>query len=173
MKSALTTLWFGTAVSAMLVHSKNSGDFTMTRQRCFNNDSALCYQRWFSSEASLSSLDTAQHRQARSELLFTSFEILNIDKIFSYNIGLMMYKFHHRKLPLIFDDFFTRNAEIHSHHTRQSNCLHVPLFSTETGKRSFRFKAVIVWNDLRRNLKSVNIRISTFKLHLKKYLICN
>ena len=112
-------------------------------------------------------------RLSHSEPLFTSFEILNIDKIFSYNIGLMMYKFHHRKLPLIFDDFFTRNAEIHSHHTRQSNCLHVPLFSTETGKRSFRFKAVIVWNDLRRNLKSVNIRISTFKLHLKKYLICN
>ena len=83
----------------------------------------------------------------------------------------MMYKYHHKKLPHIFDDYFTMNSDVHVYSTRQSHLLHTPKYSTELRKRSFKCKAVSVWNDIHKALKSVNIAIGTFKDHLKKYLL--
>ena len=110
-------------------------------------------------------------RLAHTELLFRSLAMLNIDKIYSYNVGLMMFKFHHEKLPLILKKFFTKNCAIHSYNTRQKYLLHIPRFDKEVGKRSFRLRAAISWNHLLQNLNSLDIRISTFKTHLKQYLI--
>ena len=110
-------------------------------------------------------------RQTHTKPLFTSLGLLDINRLYSYNIGLMMYKFKHRNLPSIFDQYFVKNSDIHDYETRQSDFLHVPIFNTELGKRSFRFKAVSIWNEIYGNLSSVYIAISTFKMHLKKYLI--
>ena len=54
--------------------------------------------------------------------------------------------------------------------TRQANYLHIPKVSTELGKRSFKYQAVNIWNDIYKFLK-VDIKIGTFKKHLKSYLI--
>ena len=45
-------------------------------------------------------------RQAHTKPIFTSLGILDIDKLYEYNLGLMMYKFHHHQLPSIFSIFF-------------------------------------------------------------------
>ena len=108
-----------------------------------------------------------------SNPLFSSLGLLDINKLYSYNIGLMMYKFHHHKLPTFFSSFFVKNSEIHNYMTRQSNLLHIPQFRTELGKRSFRYKAVGIWNEIYGSMPSVDIAVSTFKIHLKKYLIRN
>ena len=111
------------------------------------------------------------NRLAHTEPIFKSLKLLNIHKLYRYNIGLMMYKYHHKKLPHIFDDYFTMNSDVHVYSTRQSHLLHTPKYSTELRKRSFKCKAVSVWNDIHKALKSVNIAIGTFKDHLKKYLL--
>ena len=80
-----------------------------------------------------------------------------------------MYKYHHGWLSQIFD-IFQRNSDIHHHNTRQSQLLHVPKPKTELGKRSFRYQAVQLWNEVYRHIK-VDIKIGTFKKHLKIYLI--
>ena len=111
------------------------------------------------------------NRLAHTEPIFKSLKLLNIHKLYKYNIGLMMYKYHHKKLPHIFDDYFTMNSDVHVYSTRQSHLLHTPKYSTELRKRSFKCKAVTVWNDIYKALKSVNIAIGTFKDYLKKYLL--
>ena len=88
-----------------------------------------------------------------------------------YNIGLLIYKYHHGWLPRIFN-LFERNADVHNYYTRQSNLLHTPLFTTEFGKRSFRYQAVTIWNTIYLSL-SVDIKIGTFKKNLKVFLVKN
>ena len=110
-------------------------------------------------------------RQTHTRPLFTSLALLDINKLYFYNIGLMMYKYHHVKLPSIFVNFFERNSDIHNHDTRRSKFLRIPIFHSAFGKRSFKFKAVSIWNEIYGNMSSVNIAISTFKMHLKRYLI--
>ena len=65
-----------------------------------------------------------------------------------------------------------KNSNIHQYNTRQSNLLHVPCCRTELGKRSFRYKAVTIWNVIFENI-SVDIEIGTFKRHLKSYILSN
>ena len=65
-----------------------------------------------------------------------------------------------------------KNSNIHQYNTRQSNLLHVPCCRTESGKRSFRYKAVTIWNVIFENI-SVDIEIGTFIRHLKSYILSN
>ena len=111
------------------------------------------------------------NRLTHTDPLFKTLNLLNIHKLYRYNIGLLMYKIHHKKLPIIFDNFFTRNSDIHLYSTRQAHLLHIPKFRTELRKRSFKCKAVSVWNDIYSTLHSVEIAVGTFKKYLKKYLL--
>ena len=108
---------------------------------------------------------------AHSEPLFTSLSVLTIQKLFKYNIGLLMYKYHHGLLPKILD-IFERNMDIHQYNTRQAIQLHIPICKTELGKRSFHYQAVKIWNEIFLALR-VDIKIGTFKKKLKTFLIHN
>ena len=81
-----------------------------------------------------------------------------------------MYKYEKRKLPKIFNKKFEKNSDVHDHFTKQSAMLHLPIYHTDYGQRSFGYQAVIIWNDIYSEL-SVNVRIGTFKTHLKSYLL--
>ena len=109
------------------------------------------------------------NRRTHSKPYFDSFCILPVDKVYSYNIGLFMYKYHHGWLSQIFD-MFKRNSEVHNYSTRQIQLLHPPKPKTEFGKRSFRYQAVLIWNLVYHHL-NVNIKIGTFKKNLKRYLL--
>ena len=76
------------------------------------------------------------NQRAHSEPLFSSLCVLSVSNVYMYNIGLLMYKYHHGLLPNILD-MFELNSTIHQYYTRQSNLLHVPSCRTELGKRFF------------------------------------
>ena len=82
-----------------------------------------------------------------------------------------MYKYHHGLLPKILD-IFERNMDIHQYNTRQAIQLHIPIYKTELGKRSFHYQAVKIWNEIFLALR-VNIKIGTFKKKLKTFFIHN
>ena len=82
-----------------------------------------------------------------------------------------MYKYHHELLPNILA-MFEQNSTIHQYDTRQSSLLHVPSCRNELGKSFFRFKAVIIWNEIYKNV-CVDIKIGTFKQYLKYYKLNN
>ena len=109
------------------------------------------------------------NRRTHCKPLFETLGILPLSDIFKYNVSLFMYKFHHKKLPRIFN-IFQKNSEIHGHNTRQREMLHLPQPSTEYGRRSFRYRGVLIWNDIYEKL-DVNIKIGTFKKNLKTHLL--
>ena len=80
-----------------------------------------------------------------------------------------MYKFYHEMLPRIYN-IFQKNSDVHDYNTRQSEMLHLPKPNTEYGKRSFRYRGALIWNDILEKL-DVNIKIGTFKKNLKKHLL--
>ena len=108
-------------------------------------------------------------RLTHSEPLFVKLGILIVDRLFKYNIGLLIYKYHHSMLPSVLD-MFVKNCQVHSYSTRQSDLLHVPNCRTELGKMLFKYQAVMVWNHIYQSV-DVNIGIGTFKHHLKSHLL--
>ena len=63
-----------------------------------------------------------------------------------YLFQIFMFKFHNHKLPCLFNNFVTRNHDVHSHFTRQANSFHVPVARTNLLYRSVRFKGVRIFN---------------------------
>ena len=108
-------------------------------------------------------------RLTHSEPLFVKLGILAVDRLFKYNIGLLMYKYHHSMLPPVLD-MFVKNCQIHSYNTRQSDLLHVPQCRPELGKMSFKYQAVMVLNHSHQSV-DINIGIGTFERHLKSHLL--
>ena len=64
------------------------------------------------------------HPRTHSMPLFKNLGILNVKQLFSYNVGLFMYKYSHHWLSSIFN-MFTKNSDIHQYYTRQSELLHI------------------------------------------------
>ena len=108
-------------------------------------------------------------RLTHTEPLFVKLGILTVNRLFKYNIGLLMYKYHHSMLPPVLD-MFVKNCQVHSYNTRQSDHLHVPKCRTELSKMSFKYQAVKVWNHIYHSV-DVNIGIGTFNRHLKSHLL--
>ena len=111
------------------------------------------------------------NRREHTKPLFSDLKILTINNLFSYCVGLFMYKHHHGQLPEVLN-IFTKNSEVHGYDTRQADHLQIPYFSSGIGKMSFKFQAVKIWNKILTFLK-VKIKIGTFKKRLKTFLIKN
>ena len=81
-----------------------------------------------------------------------------------------MHKAYHGELPSLFDSFFIRNCDVHSHNTRQStlhfNC---PKVRTNYCKMSIRFRGPAVWNDIMNHKISPHVLSITFKNKLKDF----
>ena len=109
------------------------------------------------------------NRRMHSVPIFNNLRVLNLDNLFRYSIGLLMYKYHHGWLPNVLD-MFTKNKDIHAHNTRQGSYLHIPKVSSELGKMSFKFQAVKIWNQIFKFIRT-DVKIGTFKKYLKTFLI--
>ena len=68
-----------------------------------------------------------------------------------------------------FDFNFIRNQAVHSHNTRRSNDLRLPLSRTNWGKQMFIYQAAKDWNSLPSELKDTHV-LSIFKAKLKTFL---
>ena len=94
------------------------------------------------------------------------FKHLNIvklpDRLF-LNIAVFMHKFHNRRLPFVFDTFFTQVNKRHNYNTRSaSNMFYtIPKVRKNYGIFNIRFKGPKVWNSISENLKTISI--SNFK----------
>ena len=82
-----------------------------------------------------------------------------------------MYKYELSLLPNIFD-MFTHNNEIHSHNTRQSEHIHLPLCRSNLTKKSMKYLGPKIWNKFIANI-DVYCCIGTFKKLVKTYISTN
>ena len=82
---------------------------------------------------------------------FHLLNVLNVQYLYEYNVGLVMYKYHQDMLPAVMD-ILIRNSDVHDYSTRQvikMYLLHLPKYCTELAKRSFKYKATVFWNQLK------------------------
>ena len=80
--------------------------------------------------------------------LYIQQNVLSVNRLYYYNIGIFMYKFSNIMLSEMFDSFFSRIEETHLYHTRQSSAKHlyVNVRSTSRGQRSCIYSSAIIWN---------------------------
>ena len=76
----------------------------------------------------------------------------------------MIYKCINSLAPTYLCDLFLKRKELNNRATRNNEALHIPLFSTTTGQRSFRYRVVGLWNSLDNELKK--LPLATFKIKL-------
>jgi hypothetical protein len=108
----------------------------------------------------------SEHR-AHTALIFKQFNVLNINQINNYLTGIFMYRYRSGDLPVVFNNMFICNTNIHSYSTRQSSHYHLPQCRTGCFKRSIRYRGGYVWNMLPDNIKEVS-SLFQFKKLLKK-----
>ena len=61
-----------------------------------------------------------------------------------------MYKIINGKAPQYLSDSFRYVSSVHSKNTRQNSTdkLYVPNFKLETGKRTFKYRGAVLWNNI-------------------------
>jgi hypothetical protein len=64
------------------------------------------------------------------------------------------YFYHQSVLPQAFNEYFTVNADVHCHDTRNKKDINLPSFELSFGLRCSKTKAAAKWNSLLSYLKS-------------------
>ena len=72
--------------------------------------------------------------------LYKKFNSLQIPQLRDYNILFLVHRFvfDSKHLPEIYHHYFTFNAEIHTHNTRQKDSLHTASWHSQLGKRNIK-----------------------------------
>ena len=86
--------------------------------------------------------------RSHSKPLFKVLNILNMDNIGTSQIARFMYHVYNHNTLDIFSSMLTRNTEINSHETRQSDHTHIPLTRKENGKANIRYNGAIIWTHI-------------------------
>ena len=77
-----------------------------------------------------------------------------------------MFKFMNGLAPKYLSDKLIRRSNVHSSNTRNKSKLNTPLCKSETGQRSFVYRASTIWNNVPddvRNILHLNVYIRSFK----------
>ena len=113
---------------------------------------------------------TCSPYRAHSKPLLVANNVLSVNEINVYIVGIFMYNYGHDHLPNLFDGFFQRTNEVHDRNTRQSNELHVKFARTDVRKFSLRIHGARIWNNIPMHIKHAT-SVNVFKQMLKKHLI--
>ena len=111
-------------------------------------------------------------RYDHTDPIYKELSVLKIREIYVYSLQIMLYKFHHNLLPIVFKKFFTTNSDIHDYNTRQANLMHVPLLKTKQALISIRKSGVHLYNHYY-GVVGLNCSIITYKFHLKRHILLN
>ena len=104
-----------------------------------------------------------------TEILLIESDILKIDEVFKYSMGIFMFKFHHNKFPALFTKMFKNITDVHKHRTRSTSNLSMPTCSTTRMQKSLRYCGPKIWNRISKH-SDIKCTIGTFnnKKRMKK-----
>ena len=98
------------------------------------------------------------------ENLYIKHNILSVKRLYSYNVGLFMYKYSNGLLPDVFDTLFCKLADVNAYNTRNASMQHiyVSFRSTNRGQKTLSYCGASIWNYI---LNKVNPKsaIGSFK----------
>jgi len=103
--------------------------------------------------------------------LYHNFDTLAIPELHIHELLLIVHKFLHHKhlLPTAFANYFTINSAVHLCNTQVRENLHLDSVSMNYGKRTVRYKASKIWNQLPSSLKEFSL-VKYFSNKLKEFL---
>ena len=102
-------------------------------------------------------------------VLYEKHKLLDFNQIYLYSVQCFMFKYHHDKLPKVFDKFFVRNSDIHERDTKSRPLFHVPLCHCEARCISIYISGVKCYNYLYDKL-SLSTSLYQYKMNLKIFL---
>ena len=104
--------------------------------------------------------------------LYFDYNILSLKRLYSYNIGIFMYKFSKNMLPELFENFFCNVASVHEHSTRSAclNHIYVKFKGTTRGQKAFSYSGARIWNLILSHIET-DCAIGTFKKLFAKLLL--
>ena len=99
--------------------------------------------------------------------IFSSLELLPIEKVFINRVAIVMYKISCDMLPETMAKLYSKNKDHHTHDTRGKNLLRIP-----AGTKNFTYNSARIWNAISSQI-DINVNLGKFKVNLKKYLLHN
>ena len=70
---------------------------------------------------------------------------VKVTEICHFLVGQFMFRYHHKILPKLFDEYFTKHSEVHGYSTRQLELFRLPDYKKDLGRRSISFTGVKMW----------------------------
>ena len=80
--------------------------------------------------------------------LFDNLNIMRVNYLNIYLIAQMMYQVYISEVIDVFQCLFTKNKNIHSRETRQSDHFNIPVYHKNVGKTSIRYRGAVIWNNV-------------------------
>jgi len=114
--------------------------------------------------------NTSYH--AHSSPLFNDLNILNVHKLYQYQLSLFMYKINRNLCPSVLKLMLEDYIITHEYHTRQYYKYNLPFYRLSICQKTVKYKGIMVWNYIIDHL-NIDYTIVTFKKYLKIFLINN
>jgi hypothetical protein len=105
------------------------------------------------------------HFRSHTKPLFVRHNVLNVEDMYSLELGVFMFKYSINELPQTFHNYFSKRSDIHDYQTRHKNDLNLSNNKKAFSDHSIRSNGPILWNSLQKNLK----RPIPTKLFRKKF----
>ena len=98
--------------------------------------------------------------------------IMLVEDIAKTNILKFVYKQRREDTPIVFQNYFTENNQIHNLNTRQQNNLHIKIPRSNIGKKTIKYRGAILWNQTNKAIRK-HKTLKTFTRDIKKGFIKN
>ena len=106
--------------------------------------------------------------RAHTEPIFLDLKSSNIYQLYKQKVLLFMFKYIRGCLPKLFNNYYIRNVDIHSHVTRQQNKLHTHKCRTSAAQKAIKCYGVTLWNEFSSKV-CFDVSFTCYKRALKKF----
>ena len=107
---------------------------------------------------------------SHTDCLYKELELLQVTEIYHFLVGQFMFRYHHKMLPKLFDEYFTKHSEVHDYSTRQSELFRLPDYKKDLGRRCISFTGVKLWEKIIVADIDLDTSQPVFKRNLKRCL---
>ena len=142
---------------------------------------SYCTIVWGDNNSNLDSLFITQKKIIRTctnsvrlehtTLLFLSLKKLKIRNIYTQQLAVHMYRYHHDLLPPgLPNNNFTVQSNFHNYNTRQARDLHIDPTNTKLAENTNKTQGPKIWNSINNIIKNCS-SLASFKKSLKKFIL--
>ena len=142
----------------------------------------FCNQVWGSTfKYNLNALSKLQKKAIRiicsmkpyshTEGLYREVGLLKVTDIYHFLVGQFMFRYHHKMLPQIFDEYFIKHSAIHQYSTRKSDLYLLPGYKKDIERRSISCLGVKNWEAIILAKIDLDSSQPVFKTNLRRFLL--